>query len=228
MSDLVIGEGELAGKGVYAGRDFEEGELVVPYNLTELSPDDFTSLPEGEWEWTHSFGGKVFLFPEPARYVNNGENPNTYPDFEKMGDFALRAIKSGEAITIDDSLELQYELDTFVKAYEEAANSLDFDNVARLVSADATFWFTNGRTFDGRDAAKKAFEATWARIKDETYTISDIEWIVASYWNSVFSYKFKSEGMVEGKPQTYQGLGTNVLARINGNWQITHEHLSMS
>src|SRR5438046_1334752 len=101
MADVVIGEGSLAGKGVYAARDFEKDELVVPYNLRELTQAEFDALPVSEREWTHSFWGRIYLFPEPARYVNNAEDPSTYPDLERMGDFALRAIRKGEAITID-------------------------------------------------------------------------------------------------------------------------------
>jgi hypothetical protein len=59
MHDVTIGTGKLAGKGVYAAREFKQGELVVPYRLRELSQDEFDALPEGEWEWTHSFHGKI-------------------------------------------------------------------------------------------------------------------------------------------------------------------------
>ncbi len=228
MIDVVIGKGNLAGKGVYASRDFEKGELVVPYNLKELTQADFDALPVSEREWTHSFWGKIFLFPEPGRYVNHSDdNPSTFPDLERMGDYALRPIKKGEAITIDDSIELQHELDTFLEAYEKAANSRNFDAVEPLVTEDAVFWFTNG-AFEGRAAIRRAFEDTWAKIQDENYSISDVKWIVASYWSSVCTYNFKSKGVVDGKQQIYGGRGTNVLRRLNGSWRIAHAHLSKS
>ena len=225
MSDVTIGKGNLAGKGVYAARDFEQGELVVPYNLTELTQAEFGALPVSEREWKHSFWGMIFLFPEPARYVNNAENPSTFPDLDKMGDFALRPIKKGEAITIDDSIELQHELDTFTEAYEKAANTMDFNTVAPLIADNAIFWFTDG-TFIGKEAIRKAFEVTWTKIKDEKYSISNIEWIVASYWNSACTYTFKSDGVVDGKRQVYEGRGTNILRRLDGSWRVVHEHLS--
>src|SRR5579872_1893379 len=120
MKDVIIGNGKLAGKGVYAARDFEEGELVVPYHLKKLTQAEFDALPAGEWQWTHSFWGEIYLFPKPGRYVNHDENPSTFPDLERRGDFALRPIKKGEAITINDRIELQSELDTFLEAYEKA------------------------------------------------------------------------------------------------------------
>lgn len=223
--NVYIGKGKLAGKGVYAARDFKKGELVVPYKLKELTQAEFNALPDGEWEWTHSFHGKIFLFPEPERYVNHDDNPNTVIDHEKGGDVALRDIKKDEAITIDDRLELQYELDTLLKAYEEASNSCDFDNVDPLIADDAQYWFTNGK-YEGKQAIRQAFEDTWAHIKDEKYSISDVTWVAKNYWVSACSYTFTSDGMVDGKRQTHVGKGTNVLKRVNGNWRMVHEHLS--
>lgn len=152
MGGVTIGPGKLAGKGVYAARAFKKGELVVPYNLKELSQAEFDALPEGEWEWTHTFWGRIYLFPEPARYVNSDASPNTYPDLDP----------------------------------------------------------------------------TWAHIQDEVYTISNMRWVACSYWVSACTYTFKSDGMVDGKRQVYEGYGTNVVRRIGGRWRVVHEHLSKS
>jgi len=225
MTDVTIGTGKLAGKGVYATRDFKKGELVVPYNLKELTQAEFDALPDGEWEWTHTYSGRIYLFPEPARYVNHDDNPSTFPDHERMGDYALRDIKKGEAITINDKIELQNELDTFLKAYEQAANSRDFSKVAPFIADDASFWFTDGQ-FKGKAAIQQAFEDTWAHIQDEKYTISNTHWVARNYWVSACTYVFKSDGMVDGKRQVYEGHGTNVVRRIAGRWRVVHEHLS--
>ena len=56
-SGLRIGDGALAGRGVYATREFAPGDLVVPYGLVELTQARFDALPEAEREWTHSFWG---------------------------------------------------------------------------------------------------------------------------------------------------------------------------
>ena len=85
MPDVTIGGGTLAGKGVYAARDFRAGEVVVGYDLRELTQAEFDALPSSEREWTHSFWGGIFLFPEPARYVNHDDNPTTFPDLSRMG-----------------------------------------------------------------------------------------------------------------------------------------------
>lgn len=225
MIGVTIGAGKLAGKGVYAARDFKKGELVVPYDVTELTQAEFDALPDGEWEWTHTFYGRIYHFPEPARYVNHDDTPSTFPDSKRMGNYALRDIKTGEAITINDQIELQFELNTFLEAYEEAANSRSFDAVAPFLADEATFWFTNGR-FNGKPAIKQAFEDTWNTIHDEKYTITDVQWVARNYWVSACTYTFKSDGIVDGKHQVYAGHGTNVVRRIAGRWRIVHEHLS--
>lgn len=224
MADVVVGEGILAGKGVYAARDFEQGELVVPYDLTELSQQEFDALPESEREWTHSFYGKIYLFSEPSRYVNHSDDPTTYPE-EGKGDVALRPIKKGEPITINDKVELQRELDTFLDAYEEAANSRDFAKVEPFIGDEAVFWFTND-LYAGKAEIQKAFNDTWGDIQDETYTISNVQWVARNYWVSSCIYTFTSDGIVNSKRQVYTGKGTNVLARQRGSWRIVHEHLS--
>ena len=73
---------------------------------------------------------------------------------------------------------------------------------------------------------RKAFEDTYASIQDETYIISDVKWIAVDQQVSVCMYQFRSNGLVNRKRQVHAGKGTNVLKRINDNWQIIHEHLS--
>lgn len=225
MSDVTIGDGQLAGKGVYAARDFNEGELVVSYNLKELTQDAFDALPFSEREWTHSFWGRIYLFPEPARYVNDSDNPSTYPDLARMGDFALHPIKSGEAITINDSIELQSELRTFLQAYEAAVRSRDFDKLAPFLAENAVFWFTGG-SYVGKPAVRQGFDERWAAIHDEKYTLSDVKWVVTSYWTSACTFDFRSEGTVNSRRVLDEGRGTTVLKRIGGSWRIVHQHLS--
>lgn len=226
MKDVYIGKGKYDGKGVYAARDFKKGEVVVLYNLTKLTQAEFDALPKSERQWTHSFWGEIYLFPEPGRYVNHSDDPTTFPDLDKMADVALRPIKKDEPITIYNPIEWQHELDTFLEAYEKAANSRDFNNAEPLIAKDAVFEFTNG-TFEGIDAIRKAFEDTWNKIKDEIYTISDIKWTKVGYRDAECTYKFKSDGMINEKRQVYEGVGTNTFKRINGNWRITHEKLSI-
>jgi ketosteroid isomerase-like protein len=224
MSNVYIGKGKLDSKGLDASRDFKEGELVNEWNLKELTQDDFDALPQSEQKFVHSFWGKMYLFPEPCRYTNHSAHPTVQSDFKKMCDYATRPIKKGDAITVNATEEVKYELKTFLEAYEKAANSSDFTKVEPLISNDATFIFTDG-TFKGKLAIKKAFEDTWRKIQNETYSISDIKWVKTGYRNAVCEYTFTSDGVVNGKRSVYKGIGTNTFKRINGNWRIIKEHL---
>ena len=115
MNNIFLGKGKLTGKGVYAARDFAKGELVMSYNLKELSQVDFSALPKSEHMFTHSFYGKVYLYPEPARYVNHSADPNTQQDISRMCDFATRPIKKGEMITTNATKEIENEIQTFIE-----------------------------------------------------------------------------------------------------------------
>lgn len=120
MGDLYIGKGKLAGKGVHAARNFKKGELVSNWNLKPLTQADFNELPKSEHMFVHTFGGKLFLFPEPSRYTNHSANPTVESDFEKQCDYAICDIKKGEPITINANLEIQNELETFLAVHEKS------------------------------------------------------------------------------------------------------------
>ena len=99
MENIIIGPGNLAGKGVYANRDFKKDEVVIQYHLKPLTQKEFKNLTEQEKMFTHTHWGQIYLYSEPERYVNHSHDPNTYQDLTKQQDIALRNIKKGEMIT---------------------------------------------------------------------------------------------------------------------------------
>jgi len=101
MSNILIGEGNLADKGVYANQDFKAGEVVIKYKLKPLTQKEYDELPTSEKQFTHVHWGQIFLYSEPERYVNHSDQPNTRQDLEHQCDVALRDIKKGEMITTD-------------------------------------------------------------------------------------------------------------------------------
>jgi|SRR3989344_6919474 len=105
MSDVIIGKGNLAGKGVYANRDFKKGEIVITYHLIPLADDEYGDSPESERMFMHERRGTIYLYSEPERYVNHSPTPNTYQDFVKNADVALKEITKGEMITTDATKE---------------------------------------------------------------------------------------------------------------------------
>jgi ketosteroid isomerase-like protein len=94
-----------------------------------------------------------------------------------------------------------------------------------MIADDAVYWFTDGE-FVGLDAIRDAFETTWQTIAEERYTLQDVRWLVVADDAAVCLYQFRSEGVVGGRPFAAGGRGTTVFARIDGRWQIVHEHLS--
>jgi len=68
MNDVIIGRGNLAGKGVYANRNFKKGEVVIKYNLKPLREEEFENLPDSEKMFTHTHRGVIYLYSELERY----------------------------------------------------------------------------------------------------------------------------------------------------------------
>lgn len=101
MSDVSIGSGSLAGRGVYANRDFSKGEVVISYRLRLLSETDMECLPQSERQFTHTHGGYTYLYGEPERYMNYDSHPNTYCNVVLQVAVAARDIQEGEMITTD-------------------------------------------------------------------------------------------------------------------------------
>ena len=100
-NNVSIGTGNLAGKGLYAARDFSMGEVVVAYHLTPLREEQFDCLSESEKMFTHVQHGTIYLYGEPERYMNHSDSPNTLPDHTLHADVAIRPIKKNEMVTTD-------------------------------------------------------------------------------------------------------------------------------
>ena len=98
---VTLGDGNLAGRGVYAAQKFRAGEIVIKYKLKALTNEEYASLADSERCFTHLHDGIWHLYSEPERYVNCAPSPNTCQDLIRECDFALRDIQVGEAITTD-------------------------------------------------------------------------------------------------------------------------------
>ncbi|HET7579915.1 MAG TPA: nuclear transport factor 2 family protein [Bacillales bacterium] len=112
-----------------------------------------------------------------------------------------------------------------LKKYEEATNSHVFENVSELIAEDAVYYFSD-KTVKGKESLKQYFEETFDTIRDEVYTIRDVNWIALSETVAVCIYRFHWEGNIEGHPREGNGRGTNVFHRFDQGWKVVHEHLS--
>ncbi|MET7872924.1 SET domain-containing protein-lysine N-methyltransferase [Streptomyces cyaneofuscatus] len=210
MDDVTLGPGDLAGTGVYAARDFAVGEVVLSYQLEPLDEAAYLALPAGADLFVHSYGGRRYLYPAPARFVNHSDDPSCFQDFERGCDVALRSIARGDRITIDATEETSHELGTFLDAYRHALREGTGELLAELVARDASLWVA-GRVARGREAyVAMVSEAGWV-------SLSDAEWIVGTgRW----------EALCSAEAETARGRRhqTMLLKVIAGNWQIVYHH----
>jgi hypothetical protein len=101
--NVILGRGEMFGKGVYAAKGFKKGDVVIQYHLKSLSKNEYENLSDEDKNFVHTHWGVKYLYGEPERYVNHSSNPNTLPDLKNKCDVAIRNIESGEQITTDAS-----------------------------------------------------------------------------------------------------------------------------
>jgi uncharacterized protein len=206
VDGLTIGPGQLGGKGVYAAREFAAGETVVDFDLQPLTREQFRELAHDDQMFVHSYGGRRWLYPPPARWVNHSDQPTCYPDYERSCDVALRRIAAGEPITIDATRETEHELSTFLEALLDGQRSRDQDGLRALLSDQAVLW-EHGRAARGIGEVADALAAASPLTADQT------QWHVATgRWEALCSVESSGEHT------------TLFLRILEGNWQLVYAH----
>lgn len=109
--------------------------------------------------------------------------------------------------------------------YRERINLHDFDLIAPLIDRGAVFWFSDG-SHVGIEAVRAAFEATWQALRDETYWLDDVVWLMGNGDAAGCIYRFDWRATLNGAPATGVGRGTSFFRRFPDGWKIVHEHLS--
>ncbi|MCK5211628.1 SET domain-containing protein-lysine N-methyltransferase [Candidatus Parcubacteria bacterium] len=97
--DLIVKKSKIAGKGIFANKDFKKGEVVMKWQISkELSRREVEKLPLEEKHYIYPSGkNKYILMQAPERYANHSCEANTIPG--DNCDIALRNIKRGEELT---------------------------------------------------------------------------------------------------------------------------------
>ncbi len=109
--------------------------------------------------------------------------------------------------------------------YERRINRHDFGEMVPLIAPDAVFWFSDG-SHVGIDAIRAAFERTWEALQNDTYWLDEVRWIAEDDEVAACIYRFNWRTTIKGQPASGSGRGTTVMRKIDGRWQIVHEHLS--
>lgn len=113
----------------------------------------------------------------------------------------------------------------YIKNYEQALATQDWSQVEPLIHEDACVTFSNGAVHKGRVEVRKAFEKNFSLIKDETYFITNVHWVLRSLETAVYLFDFNWNGIINDQPASGSGRGTSVLIKENDKWKLLVEHL---
>jgi ketosteroid isomerase-like protein len=113
----------------------------------------------------------------------------------------------------------------FIHAYERALANQNWKDVDPLVHADACVTFSSGSVHKGKPQVKAAFERNFASIKEETYAITNVHWVLKGSESAVYLFDFNWSGIINGKPASGAGSGTSVLIKEGNDWKLITEHL---
>jgi SET domain-containing protein len=101
LGDVEIRESQIQGRGLFATRAFEPGEIVLRWDLSHTIPkEQVESLSDDERRYTHPLDEhRTLLVQSPERFVNHSCEANT--EVREFCDVAIRKIGAGEEITGD-------------------------------------------------------------------------------------------------------------------------------
>lgn len=98
--DIVVKKSKIHGKGVFAKRDFEKGEVIFQWNPKILTKLESNKLTPKQKNYLYKERNKYYLMQPPEKYVNNSCDANTA--IKNKSDVAIKNIKKGEEITSSD------------------------------------------------------------------------------------------------------------------------------
>lgn len=95
---MIIKKSKISGKGLFAGRDFKKGELILKWNPRILKKSELKTISKDEekYVWRAAENEYVFMQP-PERFVNHSCNSNL--TVRKRCEYAKRDIEAGEELT---------------------------------------------------------------------------------------------------------------------------------
>lgn len=113
----------------------------------------------------------------------------------------------------------------FIKNYEVALASQNWNNVESLIHENACVTFSNGVVHEGKAKVKIAFEKNFSLIKNEAYRIKNVRWLLKKESTAVYLFDFSWKGIINNKLVQGNGIGTSVLIQEKEKWILLTEHL---
>ncbi len=95
--DIIVKKSKIHGTGIFAGRNFKEGEVVLRWKPKYRPISEQKSLTKEELHYSYIVGEQIVIMQEPERFMNHACDNNTH--VVDSCDVALRDIKAGEEIT---------------------------------------------------------------------------------------------------------------------------------
>lgn len=114
-----------------------------------------------------------------------------------------------------------------MRSYQQALLARNLDQTMALIADDAVYLFSNETSHIGKAAIERAIDFNFQTIRNETYEVRGLHWLVNGEAMAACVYQFHWTGEINGQEMSGNGRGTNVLRREDdGSWKIVHEHLS--
>jgi SET domain-containing protein len=99
MENIVVRDSPIHGRGVFAVRRIEPGEIIIEGCREVLSDEAVEALPTEERVFLSVIEGQNILMKPPARFVNHSCRPNARGT--DQSDVAIRVIEASEEVTVD-------------------------------------------------------------------------------------------------------------------------------
>ena len=104
MPGVILKKSKIQGIGVFAGKNFRKGSIVMRWDTSMmLSKAEAKRIPKRYRKYLVYDKGRFIMSQSPEKYLNHSCCPNTKE--KDHADVAIRAIKKGEEITTDYSLD---------------------------------------------------------------------------------------------------------------------------
>lgn len=104
MNNVAIIESPIQGKGVFAEKSFQTGEIILDIDDTHVVKDPAKlTKKQNEFDCDYLANGTVILMQAPEKYINHSCEPSSYVKtingIRKV--LAMHDINKGEEITYD-------------------------------------------------------------------------------------------------------------------------------